>query len=295
MLTKSNNMKLSYLTVFLILSFNIFSTTPRFQYCVAYCTTEDTLFDASRKPLLTDGIISMHCSNYIYELRNGDCPPQSNQGINSSRSPTKCYRLKNYNGQIVQGDGSHSYIDGRGMEWNYYNVTRTGETDNPKALISYSKKNGEYCLEIPLFKYKIVLFGAENHSVKPGYYERMQFNGNKFIIETIRESSTNEPSNPVESRIVYDYRYLFEEYRNNLIVTNPNPFDREIKVMLTREVLDSNSNLKLVLKDIIGNKVAVQNVEGPYTSINTVLVNSGKYILFLFKNEEILEYKQVYK
>jgi hypothetical protein len=202
--------------------------------------------------------------------------------------------MKNYNGQNLPLDG-HSYTDEKGIEWGYYSFTRKGESDNPKSYISFSVKTKECCLEIPLLKYKIVLFNFPDHPVKEGYYEHYEMDGTKFILESIRESAPDQPTNSVESRIIYDFQYLFEEYRNNLIVTNPNPFDREIKTWLPKEIVDSNTNLKFILKDVIGNKVAEQNVESINTNINTLFVNKGKYILFLYKNDEMLEYKQVTK
>lgn len=65
--------------------------------------------------------------------------------------------------------------------------------------------------------------------------------------------------------------------------------------MLSKEVLDSNTNLQVVLRDVVGHKIADQNIEGLITTINTVLVNKGKYILFLMKKDEILDYKQMVK
>jgi hypothetical protein len=288
-------MKLSYLSILLILTLHCFTNPPRYQYCVSYCTREDTVFDAVHHPLMSDGAITRECSNRIYELRNGDCPAEFNMGLNTILSPTTCERLKNYNGQTLQGDGTKAYKDGAGIEWTYKNFTRTGESDNPKTYISSSKKLREVCLEIPLLKYKIVLYSLDNHQLKNGYYERLMMDGSKFVIELVRVSSADEPTNPVESRTTYDFKYLFEENRNKLLVTNPNPFDNQIKVMLAKEVLDSNTNLKLVLRDNIGKKITEQNVDGPITSINTVLVNPGKYMLFLMKKDEILEYKQVLK
>ncbi len=295
MYLKSESMKLNFLFIITFLTFKINANPPKFQYCVAYCIREDTIYDAAHKAVFNNGVISMRCAEYIYELHNGECPAVSSQGLNSQLSPTQCYRLKNYNGLLNSGDGSKSYKDGSGLEWTYYNIARNGESDNPKAFISYAKKTGEYCLEIPLLKYKILLFNRKESPVKEGYYERMQFDGSRLISETIRSSLPKEPTNAPESRITYDFKFLFDDYRNNFIITNPNPFDREIKVMIAKEIADSNYNLVLVLKDNIGNKVVVQNVENGYATLSTVMVAPGKYILFLLRNEEILEYRQVIK
>jgi len=284
-----------YLIIFVLISITQKANPPRYQYCLSYCTKEDTVFDDSHHPVYDNGAIRYQCVNIINEIRNGDCPPEMHDGLNTVISPTRCYRLKNYNGQSSQGDGTRSYKDFSGIDWVYFNVTRTGETDNPKALISYSKKTGEFCLEIPLLKYKIVLFSLEEHQVKEGYYERTQIDGNRLIMETIKVSRPDQPTNPVEVRLVYDFSFLFDEYRDNLIVTNPNPFDKEIKVRIAKEVLDSNSNLKLVLRDNSGKRIVELHVDAPITNISTLLVGKGKYVLFLMRNEDIMDFKQMFK
>lgn len=76
--------------------------------------------------------------------------------------------------------------------------------------------------------------------------------------------------------------------KNQTVKVYPNPFKDQINV-------DSKEGSKIVLNDILGNKVLEVSIENSNGTINTDFIPSGIYFLQILKDNQLIGYQKVVK
>ncbi len=263
-------------------------TREKWAYVCSYCTATVTQ---------TVGVVTTtKCDSWVYELRMTEYPLDNKPGVNSTAFPSGCKSLNSaYNGNGNRGDGVQPYTDSYGIPWIYVAAGGTGTITDPFINISYSNTTEEFCIEIPILECKYVIFKNDENFNTDGYTKSLRISGTQLIMELRQESLPGEPLNPVEKTWTYETKALFEDESSTFFTLSPNPFTNSLTVNITQENFDNKTGLSVIIKNYNGTSLVEQNISSITTVLNTTEMGSGNYIIFIYKNGEIIDYRYIIK